>query len=147
MRTSNYIHYVTLPDCRNYYLIHGYTGAIDKVSPEVVRFLLDHRDLTPGPCPSTHTKDEAVAIQSLGEAGRSPVKPETIDLLASRGYLTQKSVQEEHDYVVSLTHRFHDLAVSRQRPGFLIIPTYECNLRCPYCFETGTRIDLKREGR
>ena len=143
MRTSNYVHYVTLPESTSYYVIHGYTGAMDKVAPDVVRYLLEHR----GEILGTHTKDEKIAWDSVAGKAHGEVTSETIESLIARGYLTDKSVDEEREYVVRLTHRFHDIAINRQRPGFLIIPTYECNLRCPYCFETETRIDLNKEGR
>lgn len=38
-RTSDYIIYVKLPETGEFLLVHGYTGAIDLVQPNVVEFL------------------------------------------------------------------------------------------------------------
>jgi len=143
MRTSNYIHYVTIPESKDYFLVHGYTGAVDKVSANVVRFLLDGRDATP----STHTKDEKIALESLSCESFEPVDSKCIEMLKGRGYLTTQSVEQEREFVQSLLRWLHEKSVRGSFPGFLFIPTYECNLRCPYCFETETRIDLNKKGR
>lgn len=145
MRTSNYIHYVTIPETKEHFLVHSYTGAIDKVSANVVRFLLERRDSRP----STHVKDEKIALESVADepvASDEPLDSAVVEMLRSRGYLTTKSVEEEREYVRSLTRWLHMKSVTGAFPGFHLIPTYECNLRCPYCFETETRIDLNKQG-
>lgn len=141
MRTSNYIIYSFIPEKDEYYIVHGYTGAVDKVTASVAKYLLEHKDKHS----TFHTKDEAAVANSLW--GRHYVEPHeaTIRSLAERGYLTDKSVEAERTYVQQLADLLHTKALQRSVPSFLIIPTYECNLRCPYCFETETRIQLNRE--
>jgi uncharacterized protein len=141
VRTSNYIIYTFLPDKDVYYIVHGYTGAVDKVTPSVVRYLLEHKDHAS----TFHTKDEELVRASLRGRGSSAPHQSTIDMLANRGYLTGKTVEEELHYVRRLADLLHDMSRKKSKPSFLIIPSYECNLRCPYCFETETRIDLKRQ--
>jgi hypothetical protein len=83
MRTSNYVIYLFVPDKDAYYIVHGYTGAVDKVSPSVVRFLLEHKD----PESTFHTKDEEIVRNSL--RGRTYTLPyqNTLETLGARGYL------------------------------------------------------------
>lgn len=140
-RTSNYIHYVHLPEEGKFVLIHSYSGAVDKVSPQVVRFLLDRR----GGERATHVKDEITAESALsGQTWGSPDEQE-VEKLRSRGYLTTQTVHQERAYVQKIARWFHGRNLANSVPSFLLIPTYECNLRCPYCFETGTRVDLNKQ--
>jgi hypothetical protein len=44
LRTSDYTIYVKLPETGEFLLVHGYTGAIDLVQPNVVEFLASKRD-------------------------------------------------------------------------------------------------------
>jgi uncharacterized protein len=60
---------------------------------------------------------------------------ETLDHLKARGYLTEKSPEAEERYVVELGNRVHQVMKKHAAPGFLIVPTYSCNLRCTYCYE------------
>src|SRR5262245_43958397 len=63
-------------------------------------------------------------------------------MLKSRGYLTSMSSPEERAYVARLAGFLHKKKVGDSAPTFMIVPVYECNLRCPYCFETDTRVEL-----
>lgn len=76
-----------------------------------------------------------------------PVDDTTVQTLWTRGYLTDKTHGEECAYVAKLTAWLHSRALSHARPGYILVPTYQCNLRCPYCFEASTRTSLAREGR
>jgi len=143
MRTSNYTNYISIEEAFTFFLVHGYTGAVDKAPPEVVRFLLDHRDLAH---PGSHTTDERAAVEALKDKKYETPSEDVIEMLRARGYLTEKTVEEERTYVQKLANLFHGRSVRDAIPGFLLIPTYECNLRCPYCFETSTRVDLSRHG-
>jgi len=44
MRSSDYNIHVPLPDSGEYIMIHGYSGAVDVVQPEVVAFLQRFRE-------------------------------------------------------------------------------------------------------
>ncbi len=141
MKTSNYVIYIHVTESDNYYLVHGYTGAVDKVSPDVVKFLLDHVD----PLHTWHIKDQEVVKQSLAGKKLGHISISAIDLLKARGYLTAMSSQEERSYVGRLAAFLHNRNTTVRSPVFMIVPLYQCNLRCPYCFETETRVKLNKK--
>jgi uncharacterized protein len=138
MKASNYVVYLHIPGTDDYYLVHGYSGAVDKVSPEVVKFMIDHAD----PAHTWHTKDQEIARQSLEGRELGEISSEGMEMLKKRGYLTAMSSEEERNYVSRLAGFLHDKKVSGTSPMFMFVPSYECNLRCPYCFETDTRVQL-----
>lgn len=141
LKTSNYIVYLHLPEPDEYYLVHGYTGAVDKVSPQVVSHLLERID----PDHAWHTKDVDIVRQALDGKRFDAPDDDTLDALRKRGYLTRMSTKEERAYVQRLAGFLHRAHVSTRPPSFLIVPVYQCNLRCPYCFEAYTRIDLRKQ--
>jgi uncharacterized protein len=138
MKASNYIIYVYIPEEDEYYLVHGYSGAIDKVSPDVVKYLSDFAD----PAHTWHIKDLEIVRETLRKKKLVGVSDEIIEMLKKRGYLTDMSTDEERQYVSRLAGFLHTKKVASSPPGFMFIPSYECNLRCPYCFETDTRVQL-----
>lgn len=54
--------------------------------------------------------------------------------LALRGHLTRKSEAEEIDDM-KLLGRIHRKTLGYGTIGIKIMPTYDCNFRCPYCYE------------
>lgn len=119
MRPSSYCIFVSLPDDDRSLLFHGYSGAVDLVSPTVADFLRDP------------IRDTAPASSSLTE--------ETLGVLRKRGYITDKSLQEEREFVRQLGLLVHRVHRRHAHGGFLVLPTYGCNLRCPYCYERTLR--------
>lgn len=116
MRKSNYIIYSALPKKKKAILVHGYTGAVDIVDIEVLQYLLKSE--------RESNKESSLDI-------------ETTEILKKRGYLTDKTPEEEKEYVYkfgALLHKHH-LQSKKWRTDILIIPTYKCQLRCPYCYE------------
>ena len=112
MRVSSYI-IPTKVDEDKYLLVHGYTGAVDLVDSKVAEYL---------------------AGNVADEVQESALDEDVVETLLSRGYLTEKSRQEENDYVsrmAGLLHRKSMLFSS----GFTFVVTYDCNFRCLYCFE------------
>ena len=91
-----------------YMLIHGYTGAIDIVSEKLL-------DMIKNPV----AKD---------------FKEDTLALLIRRGYLTNKQEEEEWEYVTRVAEALHKKEKILYKT-FTWIITYNCNFRCPYCFE------------
>ncbi|MBM4170215.1 MAG: SPASM domain-containing protein [Ignavibacteria bacterium] len=111
-RTSVYTIYVKLPETSEFLTVHGYTGAIDLVQPNVVEFL-----------------------RSFGKPHqKATVTESTRELLQQRGYLTDKTPEEEHARVRELAETFHKHQLKAGK-GFLFVPAYDCNFNCPYCYE------------
>lgn len=138
MKTSNYIIYLYIPETDEYYLVHGYTGAVDKVEPEIVKYLAEQAD----PAHTFHIKDLEMVRETLKGRELQGISENSIDTLKQRGYLTDMTTAEERYYVAHLADFLHRKKVSTTQPGMMFIPSYECNLRCPYCFEADTRVQL-----
>ena len=119
MRPSSYCISVNLCDRDSSLLFHGYSGAVDRVQRHVVDFLKDPERETNG--------------------NNGAVSEKTLSLLQKRGYLTCKSVEEEKAFVRELGERVHRFSRKHAPAGFLFVPTYSCNLRCPYCYEKNLR--------
>ncbi|WP_341346939.1 radical SAM protein [Paenibacillus sp. FSL H3-0469] len=95
-------------------IMNTLTGAVDLVEPKVARVLFN---------------------RSSDTSALNDLDPETLTLLKSRGYLTDKN--EEQFVRESLDTLYR----SRQALHFTICPTYKCNLACPYCFQSGIHQD------
>jgi uncharacterized protein len=138
LRTSSYTIYVDLPgNSEEMLLVHGYTGTYDKVSRRVATYVrsLEARrppkplygDWTPEP-----TDDGAALTPSCA----------TIEVLTRRGYLTELSCQDEEDHFAERVTRLHERQL-RRMPNYIVMPTYDCNLRCSYCFQDHMRTDSR----
>jgi uncharacterized protein len=137
LRTSSYTIYVSLPENEEQMLlVHGYTGAYDRVSRPVAEYLMS-LEAGPPPAPLYGTWSAEPATRRPGETGRTP-SDRTLDSLRQRGYLTSMSVQEEEGHFARTVKRLHRQAVA-QGIGYIIMPTYNCNLRCSYCFQDHMR--------
>lgn len=122
LRTSSYLIDVKLEDTNKYMLIHGYTGAIDIVNEKVVWSLKNH--------PEDFMKED------------TPFSEETVEALKKRGYLTEKTREEEYAYVARMAKALY----KRNRilyTDFTWVVTYNCNFRCPYCYEERKLKDAK----
>ena len=134
LRTSSYTIYVNLPDNEDeVLLVHGYTGAYDKVSRGVANFLRSR---------------QAKAKPLYGEWAPEPEPAEgsaapsdaTLDLLREQGYLTELCREEEETFFSRLATALHARAL-QQAPSYIFMPTYDCNLRCSYCYQDHMRTD------
>lgn len=119
MRTSSYCIFVSLPGDERCLLFHGYSGAVDLVSPAVADFL----------------REQANALAPCSSA----LPEETLGVLRRRGYITEKSLWEEREFVRQLGLLVHRVHRRHAHGGFLVLPTYGCNLRCSYCYERSLR--------
>lgn len=138
LRTSSYTIYVDLPDSREeMLLVHGYTGAYDRISRPVANYLRSLESKRP---PKPLYGEWSSEPDLPGEA-REP-SPETLKLLESRGYLTPLDPAQEEELFGRLALRLHARAQS-QTPSYVFMPTYDCNLRCSYCFQDHMRTDSK----
>lgn len=136
LRTSSYVIYVDLPgNADQMLLVHGYTGAYDRVSKRVATYL---RSLETRRPPKPLYGDWSPEPVQEGEV----IAPsdESIAVLERRGYLVKLTPDEEEALFVRLASRTH-LAALRSQPSYVLMPTYQCNLRCPYCFQDHMRTD------
>lgn len=113
LRPSSYIIRVNTHEADRVLLVHGYTKAIDLV-PRRIADLLDQprREITDG---------------DLSEAQQKT--------LLARGHLTEMTVEEERTNFVQFVGRLDSVERARKTPGFVLLPTYLCNLDCFYCYQ------------
>jgi len=133
LRTSSYVIYADLPGEPDYLLlVHGYTGAFDRVSSRVATYLRALEDRrAPKPLYGDWAPDpEVVAAPDLPD--------QYIEVLLRRGYLTYLPREEELERFTITADRIH---AGPTYPGYILMPTYNCNLRCFYCFQDHMRTD------
>jgi uncharacterized protein len=136
LRTSSYTIFVHLPEHEDeILLVHGYTGAYDKVSRPVADFLRSR-------CGSAPAKPLYGAWSEEADAAGPAADPSDslIGHLCSQGYLTELSREQEEAFFARLATRLHERAL-RQPPTYIFMPTYDCNLRCSYCYQDHMRTD------
>ncbi len=137
LRASSYTIYIPMPQFEDkVLLVHGFTGAVDLVARETAAYLKSKQT-------NAHDKPlhgEWGEEASLGPSPAVAPSDETLGVLETRGYLTRRSKDEEHALVAkgaTLLQR-QSCASSFQ---YVIMPTYQCNLRCAYCFQDHMRTD------
>lgn len=139
LRTSSYTIYVDLENNdQEMLLVHGYTGAYDKVSRSIASFLKS-KELCRAPRPlygdwSNDSVGPDPAAEYPGD--------KALEILQKRGYLTSRSLEEEEQFFENLVNHLHRLE-QVERPTYIVMPTYDCNLRCTYCFQDHMRTDKK----
>ncbi|MFM6730282.1 MAG: hypothetical protein ACKPJN_06435, partial [Microcystis panniformis] len=103
LRTSSYTIYVDLPSSTDeMLLVHGYTGAYNKVSRRVATYLRSLEvKAPPKPLYGDWTPEPAIN----GEI--TPPAEATIELLKKRGYLTKMTPEEEEAFFVKLATKLH----------------------------------------
>ena len=97
-----------------YMLLHGYTGALDIVHEDIATFLQSNRNQL--------------------DPSNFPFDTKIWETLINRGYITQKSKTEEREHVIKLANLLHKRNKLLHN-YFTFIITYDCNFRCPYCYE------------
>lgn len=136
LRTSSYTIYVDLPgNDSEMLLVHGYSGAYDKVSRRVVDYLRCHEARRP---PKPLYGDWSPEPET--DKNAEPLPDSTISVLRQRGYLTHLSCEDEEVFFGKLAAQLHQRAI-HTAPSYVFIPTYDCNLRCSYCFQDHMRTD------
>lgn len=109
MRSSTYN--IGVPCDHRYLLINGRTGAFDVVSSRI-----------------------GEAVESWDGQAEDRVSTSVREYLVKRGYLTEMTDEEEQAWFKRLATILHNEQLAHVR-SFHLIPSYECQLRCPYCFE------------
>lgn len=134
MRTSSYVVYVDLPDDRQHWLlVHGYLGVYDQVTSQVARFLRSQETLPVSKPLYGNWETDGLDVGSSWIPSES-----TVATLRRRGYLTEKTHDEEVAFFASYVGQLHERQLT-SRPHYVIMPTYNCNLRCHYCFQDQMR--------
>lgn len=134
VRTSSYVIHVDLPDQPDHVLlIHGYTGAYDVVTRSVAAYLRANEQGKHVPAHGEWPEEETVRDVS-------PPSDATIVRLTNRGYLTDVSLADERQRVRELARSRHE-GERQASPHYVLMPTYDCNLRCGYCFQDHMRRD------
>jgi uncharacterized protein len=137
LRASSYNIYVDLPDEKGkMLLVHGYRGTYDAVSQRVATYIRSlERVRPPKPLFGEWSTETPVNGEVISPSDK------TIETLKERGYLTELSVEEEESLFTKFATALHKQA--KRMPGYLFMPTYDCNLRCPYCFQDHMRTNPK----
>lgn len=103
----------------NVFMMHGYTGAIDVLGKEIAEYLQNHESFNKEELPCSET---------------------TAAALEKRGYITLWSKEEEVEYAKRLANALYRKENILSN-SFTVVVTYDCNFRCPYCFENGIERD------
>ena len=98
----------------NVFMMHGYTGAIDVLSKDIAEYLQNHKHFSKEEIPCSET---------------------TMEALEKRGYITKWSKEEEVEYAKRIVRVLQKRNKYMWQKSFTILVTYNCNFRCPYCFE------------
>lgn len=140
MRASSYNIYVELPDNEEeMLLVHGYTGAYDKVSKKVGGYVhkLNSYEL-PKPMFGKWSDEQLGKVSFIPDITGYTPSDETIKILKKRGYITDLDPDVEQNTFSKVANTLH---IRNRRPSYIIMPTYNCNLRCNYCFQDHMRTD------
>lgn len=135
LRLSNYIIFTDLND-GDVLLVHGYSGAWDLVSKDLALSLQSYgRGDKFTPLDGGNWTYEIAADRQV-----SSLSGQLIELFIRRGYLTDLSAEAEQELVSSTAARLHSIA-KRESPSYVFTLSYNCNLRCAYCFQDNLRSD------
>lgn len=107
-------------------LFHGVTGSIDEVRKDIGIKL------------KSMQREKVITNSELSRLG---LKKSHFDFLKERGHLTDLKPSEEHAFFCKYAEELHEhVRVKAQKRGYLmLVPSYYCNLACPYCFQNTFR--------
>lgn len=95
-----------------YLIVQGYRGSFDIVDKSIAEILID-------------SEKDIEGLKDLSEDNK--------ETLIKRGYLTSMNHDEEREVVSKISNILNK--VSKNSITLTIMPTYNCNFRCEYCFE------------
>ncbi len=130
-----------------YALMNSHSGAMDLIADEIALALVRHGRFN-GMMGNAHfpnlrdeQKEELMNTdQSLEPDNQFPFTEELIENYLQRGYLTNLTHREEKKIVYKLSEELHK--VHKANPGFMIVPSFDCNYRCTYCYEKPIQNEL-----
>lgn len=111
MRLSSYTIFVPLERTGGTVLVHGISGAVDRVGGDWARNM------------------RAMRWDLFSE--------QDLAYMMRRGYITRKTVAEERETALRIGRRLRDRAA--HSASFILVPTLGCNLGCAYCFQNFLR--------
>jgi uncharacterized protein len=120
MRVSNYVIGAPLAGQPFGILLHGLSGAVDKVPRAVAVALAEHA--------GRPAERAAAALEAL--------TPADVERLRERGYLTELGTEQERAQMLRATAQLHESDLATAQASMVLVPTYRCSLRCPYCFQS-----------
>lgn len=102
-------------------LFNGFTGAIDEVSCEIAKTIKKFMK-----------NNSENLISNLSCFSESEIK-----FLENRGHITKLSMAKEISDFCQLTHELDKYMRYKilTRGNLMLVPSYNCNLSCSYCFE------------
>jgi len=112
-RVSDYNIILPLDGSDSSLVVQGVSGSFDVVGNDIAAVLRTRSVLT---------------VEDSGG-----VSAENLETLKRRGYVTDRSVDEERAFIASLSEALGKR--SQRAISLTIMPTYNCNFRCEYCFE------------
>lgn len=112
-RVSKYNIYIKLEERENEWLIiQGAKGSFDIVDEEIINTL----------------KESEICINVLDS-----LEEEEKNILKNRGYITELSEEDEFEFIETISRTINSAA--RKNINVTMLPSYNCNFRCEYCFE------------
>lgn len=108
LRVSDYNIYVDSAESDQWAVAHGYMGVADRL-------------------------DRATFMWLQSGMQHGSVSPETRRFLHERGYLTTRTVEQEHELIREILKRH--IRLQSQQASFTAILSYDCNFRCTYCIQ------------
>lgn len=120
LRVSSYVIGAPLTGQPFGILLHGLTGAVDKVPRGLAVALASHV--------GAGADEVAGELQGLSS--------DDVDRLVARGYLTALSAGDERRQMLHATAQLHESDLATSEASMVMVPTYLCSLRCAYCFQS-----------
>lgn len=112
---NRYLNVIDLEE--NKLLLNGFNGCIDEVGDELGEILINNKII------SKEIED---------------IDDETIDYLQKRGHITQMSEEQQKEQFKKFVKVIDDrnLEQSKKRGSLMFLMSYECNLKCFYCYQS-----------